>query len=201
MKKFYWPLTKLPLEVLKTQVLQVPLLSLLGGMKSLSVPGVETGRDILLTRDRPCHVRPNGSHTGSVWRSKESTLNGSGPVQGMVFLFKHKGKQSRAVGWRDRLAFSWWQTWALAQAQTSYPWKTHFTDCWQGQPTQIKLPDLTILDPPPTPPKKYKMKILGGASSLRPQSQCQELWESRSWAPTISGQLTQSTVHILDGLY
>lgn len=28
-------------------------------------------------------------------------------------------------------------------AQTSYPGKTHFTDCWQKQTTQIKLPDLT----------------------------------------------------------
>jgi len=42
------------------------------------------------------------------------------------------------------------------RAQTSYPWKTHFTDCWQKQATQIKPPDLTIFDLPPTLLEKKK---------------------------------------------
>ena len=48
------------------------------------------------------------------------------------------------------------------RAQTSYPWKTHFTDCWQKQATQIKPPDLTIFDLPPTlleKKKKNEIKI------------------------------------------
>lgn len=77
-------------------------------------------------------------------------------MAGTVFMFKHT-----AEWWVDGIVYlpedDRQEVWP--GALTSYPLKTHFTDCWQKQPTQIKLPELTTFYFLPLLLKKYVIKI------------------------------------------
>lgn len=91
-------------------------------------------------------------------------------------------------------------------AHTSYPWKTHFTDCCQKQPTQIKLPYLTIFYFLLLLWKKYEIKIFSNASSLVFPERDERHWESlklpqwceASWKPIVKPQdslITRKYLH------
>lgn len=66
---------------------------------------MDAGLEFHLTKGWPHHAHPNGRLMKVLFdKSKGSTLSSSGPMEGKVFMFKHKGKQSIAVGYRDHLS-------------------------------------------------------------------------------------------------
>lgn len=153
---FFRPLRKLPLQVLKRKSTSSSFAEPLWQHERLKTSPRNRCRFRVSPPKRWALPCPPGGRKVLFGKRKGSTLSSSGPAAGVAFRFKRTAER-RVHGIVYLPEDDRRELWP--GAQTAYPCKTHFTDCWQKQPTQIKPPRLTIFYFLLLLLKKYEIKF------------------------------------------